>query len=191
MKALTFFCAVALIGGSHSVLRGQTVAATGSEWGPVNAGLRMAARPAMVGRRGRGEWQVDVAIENVGDTDALLSLGFMVAHVMFPQSVRLILTDRHGRKRELEYGDPRYPHIGSRVDDFIVFLRTGSTYTLRLSWDRYWSPETHEYDMRLAGGEYRIEARFDGRAAQWPREIAVMNFWQGTLRSQPMVLTVR
>ena len=61
---------------------GQTVATAGWEWGPVNAGLRMALRPAKVEPQARGEWQVEVAID-VGETDALLTLGFMTRHGAF------------------------------------------------------------------------------------------------------------
>jgi len=52
----------------------------------------------------------------------VLNLGSMLANgkVMFPEAVRLSLTDPAGYARELHFFDRRYPGIAGRVDDFIV-----------------------------------------------------------------------
>lgn len=115
--------------------------------------------------------------------------------VMFPGAVRLRLTDSHGTTRELEYFDKRYPAIAGRVDDFIVALRAGSVYAIRISLERYWSRATKEFDLTLQRGRYQIEARFDGQGAQSingdTAGIALLNFWKGTLRSNSIALEVQ
>jgi hypothetical protein len=141
--------------------------------------------------------QFDVSIENVGESDVVVNLGFMLANgkVMFPEAVRLLLSDAQGGTRELQYFDRRYPGIAGRVDDFIVPLRSGSAYSMRLSLDRYWSAATKEWDLKLAPGRYRIEALFESRGAQFPNldtsGIALLNFWKGTLRSSPLSFEVQ
>jgi len=41
-----------------------------------------------------------VAIDNVGDRDVVVNLGYMIANgkVMFPEAVRLLLTDSYGAR---------------------------------------------------------------------------------------------
>lgn len=95
-----------------------------------------------------------------------------------------ILTDGGGTIRQLQHDDPP---VAGRVDDYLVALRAGSIYTLRLPLNRYSSPATKEYRLKLTPGHYRIEARFTG----WDAEsinldttgIGLLNFWKGAVRS--------
>jgi hypothetical protein len=196
MKTLLSCCALALaiasVSGAHTQLR----AFGPGGWGPAHSGLRMAisSRPPTTGSPGEPEFSI--GIENVGSDDVVLNLGCMLANgkVMFPEAVRLLLSDAQGNTRELLYSDKRYPGIAGRVDDFIVSLRAGSVYTIRVSMDQYWSPSTKEWDLTLAPGQYRIEARFEGQGAQFPsldiRGVALLNFWKGTLRSNVLSFEV-
>jgi hypothetical protein len=195
MKAVLWCCVVALAIGSVPGLASQ--AGTVGESGRLNSGLRMAiSRVGTEADRPAGT-QFTVSIENVGGSDVVVNLGFMLANgrVMFPEAVRLLLTDPQGGTRDLQYFDRRYPGIAGRVDDFIVALRSGSAYSLRLSLDRYWSPATKEWDLKLAPGRYRIEALFDGRGAMFQNldtpGIALLNFWKGTVRSSPLSFEVQ
>jgi hypothetical protein len=195
MMALLLCGVVALATGSIRGVASQV--STVGESGRTNAGLRLAISLVGTAADGPAGTQFDVRIENVGESDVVVNLGFMIANgkVMFPETVRLLLTDAQGRTRELQYFDRRYPGIAGRADDFIVALRSGSAYSIRLSLDRYWSATTKEWDLKLAPGRYRIEALFDGRGAMFPnldtRGIALLNFWKGTLRSNPLSFDVQ
>jgi hypothetical protein len=128
----------------------------------------------------------DISLQNVGAKDFVLNLGIMLGNgrEMFPQAIRLVLTNPEGRSRELEISTPR---IAGRVDDFIVALRRGATYVLPITVDQYSSPETGEFGVKLKPGRNRISARFEGRGAAIPnldmRGVALLNFWLGTVDS--------
>lgn len=69
---------------------------------------------------------------------------------------------------ELHYADRRYPGVAGRVDDFIVALRGGSTYILRLSGGRLWCGETMAFQITLAPGRYRVAGAVRGaRRCGW------------------------
>jgi len=195
MKCVQLCCAVAFIAGSHSMFGNSQAlpAAGGMEWGTTNAGLRMAISSVASGTERPEERRFYVAIENVGDGDVMVNLGYMIANEMSPLAVRLVLTDPQGATRDLHYFDRR-GGIAGRADDFLVALRAGSVYSLRLSLDRYYSPATKEYELKLARGPYRIEARFEGHGATTlnldTRGIALFNFWKGTLRSNSLAFEI-
>ena len=194
MNALLLCCAMAALASGS--IRGVASQA-GTESGRPNAGLRLAISPVATAADRPAGIQFDVSIENVGESDVVVNLGFMLANgkVMFPEAVRLLLTDAQGATRELRYFDRRYPGIAGRVDDFIVALRSGSAYSIRLSLDRYGSATAKEWDLKLIPGRYRIQALFDGQGAMFPnldtQGIALLNFWKGTLRSNPLSFEVQ
>ncbi len=196
MKVVLFCCAVALVTGPVGSVASQSLSAIAGEWGSANAGLRMAISSVSPATERIEEPQFCVGIENVGDSDVVVNLGSMLSNgkVMFPEAVRLLLTDLRDATRELQYFDRRYPGIAGRVDDFIVALRAGSVYTIRVSVDRYWSPTTKEWGIKLASGRYRIEARFEGHGARYLNldtpGIALLNFWKGTLQSNSLSFEV-
>lgn len=136
-------------------------------------------------------------LENVGDKDVMVNLGMMLANgkVMMPDAIYLILVDAKGESRDLFFSDRRYPGVAGRVDDYVVPLRAGSTYSLRLSLNDYWCPETKEYQISLEVGEYRIQAVLDANEAQHingdTQGMRLMNYWTGTLRSAPIELNVQ
>jgi hypothetical protein len=167
------------------------------EWGPVRSGLRLAVSSVASGTLSREHTAFYVAIQNVGDTDVVVNLGQMLANgkVMFPKAIHLTLTDALGKTRELHFSDKKYPAVAGRVDDFIVALRSGSIYVLRVSLDQYWSPATKEYVLTLSDGRYRIAARLEGQGAKSVnldmQGIALMNFWKGTVQSNSFNFEVR
>ena len=195
MIAAVLCCAVGLVAGCYNLVAQQSLSAL--EWGHANAGLRMAVSPVAKADDPGSVPGFRVAIENVGESDVVLSLGTMLANgkVMFPTAVRLLLTDRQGTARELTYFDRRYPGVAGRIDDYLVALRAGSVYTILVSLDHYYSPTTKEYgDIKLAPGRHRIEARYDGQGAQALNldtpGIGLLNFWKGTLRSNSLEFEV-
>ena len=178
---------------STLVLSAQT--AVEPTWGPATFAGAVADRRGGILRIGISTSSATVSsdraafvisLQNVGTSDFVLNLGIMLANgrVMFPQAVRIVLTNPDGRSRELKIPTPR---IAGRVDDFIVALRGGATYVLPITLDQYSSEETGEYGVKLKPGRHRISARFEGRGAAIPnvdmRGVTLLNFWQGSISS--------
>ena len=191
MNRVLLLCVLGLVAGVNPVASRQT--SLPAAWGDTDKGLRLGL--VTTSESERPEFRV--AIENTTDKDVVINLGFMLANgkVMFPHAVHLILSDAHGTTRTLEYFDRRYPGVAGRVDDFLVALRAGSAYEMRLSLNQYCSAATNEFDLRLPPGPYRIEARFEGDGAKATNEdtpgIALLNFWTGSLRSNSVTFQVR
>jgi hypothetical protein len=96
--------------------------------------------------------------------------------------------------RELQFWDKRHPGVAGRVDDYIVCLRSGSAYTLRLSLDTFWCPKTHEFTLGLKPGKYTVRAEFTGQKAQVPtldtNPLRLLRFWIGTVKSDAVQFDV-
>jgi hypothetical protein len=135
-----------------------------------------------------------LAFQNVGDRDVTLNLGFMLANgrVQLPDHVQLKFTDALGKERLFHFADLRHGAIGGRLDDYVVPLRAGSMYTLRLTLDQFWCPETQEFEIPLMPGENRLTAQFEGRGAKLINEdmiaIRLMNFWLGRVESNTLII---
>jgi hypothetical protein len=183
---------VAMAIASTLRLSAQTPAAP-VMWGSAQDGLRLGissqATTAPSERAG-----FVVSLQNVGAKDFVLNLGIMLANgrVMFPQAIRIVLTNPDGRSRELKIPSPR---IGGRADDFIVALRGGATYVLPVTLDQYWSEKTAEYGVKLKPGRHRISARFEGHGAAIPNVdmhgVKLLNFWQGSINSGELQFDAR
>ena len=193
MKVVAFVAAISTI---SAIPLGQAPFVLGQAWGQTNAGLRIGIATISPGASPPGDVHFEVAFENTGATDFVLNLGHMLANgkVMFPSSIRLVLTDSSGRVRELEYFDRKYPGVAGRVDDFTVALRAGSLYTIRTTMDHYWSPPTKEFALKLTTGRYQVMARFQGDGARTTnsdmRGVALLNFWKGMVQSNPLEFVV-
>ena len=109
---------------------------------------------------------------------------------MLPTSLDLILTDPAGRARELRYFSPpqRYSRMNpGKLDDYILALRSGSTYGFSLHLDEYWCPTTKEFSLRLSTGQHQIQARLNAGAARMSTgDLALLRFWRGTVQSTPV-----
>ena len=107
----------------------------------VTTGLRMAIAPIEPTPGFRAPTaQFRVTIENDGDRDLIVNLGYMFGNgqVMLPTSLDLILTDPSGRVRHLRYFSPppRSPRMNpGKLDDYVLALRSGSTYGFSLHLD--------------------------------------------------------
>ncbi len=134
--------------------------------------------------------RLHVTFENLSNEDTVLNLGMMLANgrAQLPDAVRLVLTDSGGRPRELHFSDKRYPGIAGRVDDYAVPLRTGSAYTLQLSLEDYWCPESKDFALDLKPGRYSVRVEFTGKSAQHlngdVEGLKFLPFWTGKLRSE-------
>jgi hypothetical protein len=156
-------------------------------WGATTDGLELGVSAVASGTE--GAYVVEVSFRNTGPNDALLNLGWMTGNgrVMFPDAVRVRLTEPSGTTCELHYFDRRHALIRGRVDDLVVGLPAGSAYVLRLTSDRLWCTAAVEPRTTLVPGRYRATARFEGNGAQTTNldmpGLALMTFWKGRLDS--------
>jgi hypothetical protein len=195
MKAIAWCCAVALVAGAPGVGAQESIRLGTADWGPASDGLRMTMQP-VASASGPGDPHFYIALQNAGDSDVVINLGYMTANgrVMFPNAIQLFLTGPQGATRELQYVDRRYPGIEGRLDDFVVALRMGSVHAIRVSLDHYRSSATNEFGIKLERGRYHVEAHFHGQGAQSLNRdtpgIALFNFWKGTLRSNSLAFEI-
>ena len=189
MTSAALFIALATLLAPMPLDSSKSPVALPQVWGPSTRGLRMGIRVSSADSSpNAGEFSV--AIENTSDSDLVLNLGSMLANgkTMLPTAVHLLLTDAAGATRELAFSTPG---VAGRVDDFTVALRRGSTYTLHLALNQYWSPATNGFGLKLPVGRSRIAARFEGHGAQFQNsDVALLNFWKGTVESNVVEVDV-
>lgn len=175
---------------SSASTRSQSIGSV--QWGVPVDGLQMSISAADSQNLDVPEFQV--ALRNAGKQDVTLNLGCMLANgkVQLPQNISLNVTDAPGKTRKLKFFDRRYPAIAGRVDDYVVPLRAGSSYTLKLSLDQFWSPDTKEFELKFFPGKHQISAQFDGSGAKTGNldvpGIKLMNFWLGNVQSNIMMV---
>ena len=154
--------------------------------GAAADGLQMCLAPA-------GQ-NLQLTLRNVGDHDLTLNLGMMLANgrVQLPNRLAIKFTDVQGHTRLFKFGDKRYPAVAGRVDDYVVALRVGSTYTLQLTLDQFWCQETKEFSIPLDSNDDHLTAQFEGTRAAFVNSdtqgMKLMNFWLGKANSNTLML---
>ena len=137
---------------------------------------------------------LELALRNVGERDVTLNLGYMMANgkVQLPTHIAMKFTDAKGQTRIFQFADKRYSAVAGRIDDFIVPLRSGSTYTLQMTLDQFWCQQTNEFSIPLHSGKNYLTARFEGSGANYVNldmpGIKLMNFWLGEVDSNMVSL---
>jgi len=135
-----------------------------------------------------------LSFANVGDRDVTLNLGVMMANgkVQLPNRVAMKFSDAQGKTRLFHFGDKRYPGVAGRLDDYVLPLRAGSTYTLQLTLDQFWCQETKEISIPLLSGNNYLTAQFEGTGANAVNldmpGIKLMNFWFGKVESNTLTM---
>ena len=130
-----------------------------------------------------------ITLENIAEDDVMVNLGKMLANgrIHLPDAIRLTLTDPQGQSRELHFSDRKYPGVAGRIDDYVVPLRAGSTYTIPLDLDGFWCPQTKGFRLRLKPGEYRVRAQLTGKGVHYvngdTEGMKRMNYWTGKVQS--------
>lgn len=189
MKSRTVGVAVALSGASlaGSVLliwASSSRATPEASPGKVSDGLQMSIALTDAAVKAAPIFRVN--LQNVGDKDVSVNLGMMLANgkVQLPTNLRLYLKDGAGKMRELQFAEPA---IAGRVDDYVVPLRVGSSYSVVLKLEDFWSPKTNDFRLKLPPGKYQISAAYQGSGAKMSNSdmkgVALMNFWKGQLSS--------
>lgn len=137
---------------------------------------------------------LQVAFRNVGDHDVTLNLGSMMANgkVQLPNDVNINFTDAQGRSRVFKFADKKHSFVAGRLDDYVVPLRVGSMYTLKLTLDQFWCYETKEFEIPLLPGKNQLTGRFHGSGARLGnlnmQAIKLMNFWLGNVESNTLTI---
>ena len=172
-------------------------ARTIEQWGDANKGLRMSISLA--------EWQDNIPffliqLENVGSEDTVLNLGMNLAGGKYnsPTNIKLRLIDSDKNIWDLEFSDKRYMGIAGRVDEYLVFLRKNSSYSIKLGLDEFWCPKKNQefHTLKSEGfgkGTYRISAIFEGSGFRHKGSIGEMidYYWMGKLESNTCVFKVK
>jgi len=109
------------------------------QWGQPNDGVQLSLTST-------GS-SLQLSLRNISDRDVTLNLGVMMANgkVQLPNNISLNFRDAQGKTRLFKFADKRYPAGAGRLDDYVIPLRAGSTYTLQLTFDQFWSYETKEF----------------------------------------------
>lgn len=164
-------------------------AAERNEKGPVVEGLQLSL--VALAHKDALNPQFRLTFSNVGEHDLTLNLGSMLANgkVQRPDQIRLLILGADGSTRELHWIDGR---AGGRVDDYIVPLRAGSEYSLRLGMADFWAPAAKEFKIELGAGNHEVVAYFEGtKASHVNADMAaarLLTFWTGKLKSNVVVL---
>jgi len=112
--------------------------------------------------------------------------------VQLPDNITLNFTDAEGKTRRFQFADKKHSGVAGRVDDYVVPLRTGSLYTLKLRLDEFWCHETTEFGISLLPGKNRLTAQFEGSGARHLNldlpALKLMNFWLGKIQSNILTL---
>jgi hypothetical protein len=159
-------------------------------WGPSSNGIQVSL--TLIDSKNN---DLQVAFRNIGNQDVILNIGFMLANgkVQLPNYIVLSLTDAKGENHVFEFLDMKYLVVAGRIDDYIIPLRVGSTYTLKLRPDQVVrSPNFQRWDTVLLPGKNQLIAQFEGKGAQLvgpdTKGIKFMNFWLGTAESNTLVI---
>lgn len=137
---------------------------------------------------------LQLAFRNVGDHDVILNLGSMMSNgkVQLPNDIDINFTDAQGRSRVFKFADKKHSFVAGRLDDYVVPLRVGSMYTLKLTLDQFWCPETKEFEIRLLPGKNQLTGRFHGSGARLGnldlQGIKLMSFWFGSVESNTLAI---
>ena len=159
------------------------------EWGEPSDGVQLSL--SLIHRKTS---ELQVALRNVSDRDVTVNLGIMLANgkVQLPDYISLKFTDAEGIARKFKFADKKHSFVAGRVDDYIVPLRAGSMYTLTLTLDQFWCPETNEFAITLLPGKNSLTAQFEGGGARYINldmpAIKFINFWVGEVESNTLVI---
>lgn len=168
------------------------------QWGEAVDGVQMSISEAGVVKAGVPNLRVTFRNNRQEDVDLYLGLiggsgprpcilGNRSITCTF--NFTLGVTDASGSVRRFEFKGMMY--VAGSLDPYIAWVRAGSTYALDIGLDQFWSPETKEYELALAPGEYKIFLEFEGREpdlSSHEQTINKMNFWKGTLKSNALAI---
>lgn len=136
----------------------------------------------------------DVKFQNAGPIIVLLNLGEKIGGGKeYPLAVQWTLTDSLGQTTELVHCWNEPAGVAGRIDDFIVTLEPGVTYSVTRMLLGPYCYAMPGYS-KPAPGRYLIAASFTGGGQQHPnldtKPVPLKNFWTGVLRSNSIEFEV-
>jgi hypothetical protein len=167
----------------------------GPAGGKAVGGLRIRLHPPAAQRVQKLPPWCEVVLENVGDGDLNVKLGYSLANGKshHPAALRLLALRTGKKTRTLLYMKGRLAGVAGRLDPLVVPLPAGSRYTLRCAFDQFADAETGgPIDLPAEG--YRIAAELVGQAVTKQevnpdrQGLALMPFWEGKARSNEVQL---
>ncbi|HVJ69781.1 MAG TPA: hypothetical protein VM510_17520 [Caulifigura sp.] len=131
--------------------------------------------------------EVEFVFKNGRQQDSTINLGMMLANgeTMFPSAVVLTDTDAAGKTRRLKL-EPGY--VAGRVDDLLVPLRKGSSYSMRFPLSEFSDLSTGGRSTPLSPGKHRFQARLVSETVRHlnsgSEDARLLKVWAGTLQSE-------
>jgi len=170
------------------------------QWGEASGGVQIAVEDA--GFVGAGGRRLRVTFRNLSGEEINLYLGDVGGAGVRPCKLDpapaapcnlnfgLDVTDAAGKTRKLRFSGVYY--VNGFLKPCVVHLGAGSTYTLEVSTDQFWSPAAKEWGLKLRPGKYQLDLEFEGRAPgdenMDQQHIEQVSFWQGRLRSNSLMI---
>lgn len=135
-------------------------------------------------------------IKNVGDKSAVLNLGIMLANGtrQYATAITLTLRDAAGREYHGVLAEPAM--VAGRLDPLILPLPNGASFRLPLELSKYalyTGNRITDPPRADSTKQYTVQAQFTGRAVSQTeanldvKGIALMPYWTGTIRSNPVL----
>jgi hypothetical protein len=163
--------------------------AIGDEDTPVDGkafnGLRLGLNFIVTETGGKRQQHCNLVLQNVGESDLNVWLGFSLANgkSYHAAALRLLARSKGNKTRTLIYPSLT---VAGRVDPFVLPLLAGSSYTLPCPFYKYVDSETGER-IDLTSKDYWMSAELTGEAItktnQDMQGLALMKFWEGKVRS--------
>lgn len=194
MKFWSLIIGAAWIGLSFGTLSNGSENSSGVEnltWGSPVAGLQLSL--SLVDSSKTTDPEFHFSLRNVGPADMTLNLGSMLANgkVQLPDNLKLNFMEGNVIVRRCRFLDSQHSFVAGRVDDYIVPLRAGSTYTLRIALSQFSCKVTQPSTTTRATNQ--LTAEFDGGGANAVnldmQGIKSLNFWRGTVVSNPVTMS--
>ena len=137
-----------------------------------------------------------VELQNVGDDDLILNLGFMLANgrKQYPDAIILTIIDPQGKARQFDLIG--HAGVAGRMDPLILPLPAGSIFSLRVDLDNYRAAASKEFEYKFQRGTHSLEVQFSGKAVSSQeanldvKGIALMPYWTGTVTSNRLQFEV-
>lgn len=133
-------------------------------------------------------------LNNTGENDLILNLGFMLANgrSQFGSAIHLSLRDAQNKTEILDLRGPAI--IAGRVDPFVVPLPKGARMILPINLAEYANPEQKIWEVQLKPGPYFLRAEYRGAGVKQAnldmQGFRVMPYWLGTVESKEISFVV-
>jgi hypothetical protein len=134
--------------------------------------------------------QLEVTLENVGDSDLNVVLGYSLANGRHhhPAALRLVVHGQGNQPRTLHYAQVR---VAGRIDPLVVPLSVGASHTVRCGLDQFVDSQTGA-PVDLSAAEHPISAVLVGEPVSHANSdtqgLMLMPYWQGTVQSNEVRL---